>query len=275
MPKPFDATLKDLIRQFPADWLTLVGETITETPEVLSADLSTVTASADTLIRLGNRVIHIDLESGPDDDFASRMLQYNVLAYRLIGLPVRTVAVLLRPKAQSSNLVDVVEYEQTRFRFDIIRVWEHEAEEFLNGGLGLLPMAVIARPPRGQTREASLPGVVEQIAQRAKKEAPPLVADIVLSSFILAGLHVNQAILQGIYRRALGMIESVAFDIIMEDGAMRHTRKLIIRWAAPKLGKPTKEQVERMNAILDLERLERILERVQKVKSWDSLLKTR
>ena len=42
MSKPFDATLKDLIRAFPADWLAQLGVPITEPPEVLSAELARV-----------------------------------------------------------------------------------------------------------------------------------------------------------------------------------------------------------------------------------------
>src|SRR5918994_1678104 len=100
MPKPFDATLKDLIRAFPADWLAHVGVPVTEPPEVLSAELSAVTAAADTLIRVGGLVVHIDVESGPDPSLARRMLRYNVLAHYHTGLPVRSAAVLLRSNAQ-------------------------------------------------------------------------------------------------------------------------------------------------------------------------------
>ena len=35
MPKPFDATLKDLIEAFPRDWLAGLGVPITEPVEVL------------------------------------------------------------------------------------------------------------------------------------------------------------------------------------------------------------------------------------------------
>ena len=46
MSKPFDATLKELIRAYPTDWLTQLGVPVTGVPEVISADLSTVTAAA-------------------------------------------------------------------------------------------------------------------------------------------------------------------------------------------------------------------------------------
>ena len=58
MPKPFDATLKELISSYPVDWLTQFGVPVTAPPEVISADLSTVTAAADTLIKVGDLVVH-------------------------------------------------------------------------------------------------------------------------------------------------------------------------------------------------------------------------
>src|SRR5437762_9653387 len=116
MSQPFGATLKDLIRDHTLDWLTQLGVPVTAPPEVLSADLSTVTAAADTLIRVGDLVVHIDVESGPDDTLARRMLLYNVLAHDHTGLPVRTVAVLRRSNAQRASLSDRLDYEGLSFR---------------------------------------------------------------------------------------------------------------------------------------------------------------
>ena len=65
MPKPFDATLKELVTSHPADWLTQLGIPVTTEPEVLNVDLSTVTAAADTLVKVGDVVFHIDIESAP------------------------------------------------------------------------------------------------------------------------------------------------------------------------------------------------------------------
>ena len=172
MPKPFDATMKNLIRNHAADWLAFVGVPIVEPPEVLDTDLSAVSASADTLIRVGDRVIHIDIQTGPDENLARRMLLYNVLAHYHTRLPVQSTVVLLRSNATRSNLQDRVAYGELQFGFDLIKVWEWPAEEFLTGGIGLLPMAVIARPPAGRTREQALPKWVDRIAERVEAEAP-------------------------------------------------------------------------------------------------------
>src|SRR6266540_5581925 len=156
MPKPFDATLKELISSYPADWLAQLGVPITAPPEVLSADLSTVSAAADTLIKVGDLVVHIDLESGPDDTLARRMLLYNVLAHHHTGLPVHSVVVLLRSNAVGGGLSDGVEYAprpdrgELKFRFETVRAWELPAEDMLKAGVGFLPLAVLGKPPVDQ-----------------------------------------------------------------------------------------------------------------------------
>lgn len=275
MPKTFDATMKTLIRNHAADWLTFVGVPIVEPPEVLDTDLSAVSASADTLIRVGDRVIHIDIQAGPDENLARRMLLYNVLAHYHTRLPVQSTVVILRSKATRSNLQDRVAYGELQFGFDLIKVWERPAEEFLTGGIGLLPMAVIARPPAGRTREQSLPMWVDRIAERVEAEAPQVAADIVLSSFIMAGMHVSREVIQKIYRGVFAMRESVAYDIIMEEGAIAYAHKQIIQQGTSLFGTPTPEQESQLEAIENLPRLNRLSLRLLKVKSWDALLRGR
>ena len=51
MPKPFDATTKFLVESHPADWLPLLGLPYAEA-KLLDTDLSTVTATSDTLLRV-------------------------------------------------------------------------------------------------------------------------------------------------------------------------------------------------------------------------------
>ena len=275
MPNPFDATLKGLVRTHPADWLRRFGFPFTRPPEVLDADLSTVSAAADTLLRTETAVVHIDVQAGPDPELAVRLLQYNVLARRQTGLPVWSVAVLLRSKAVTAGLGEVVEYADTRFRFRIVRVWETPAEEWLAAGPGLLPLAVLGRPPAGVSRRKALPEVVERIRDRAQADAPGDAPTILLSSFLLAGMHTQRTILDAIYRGALNMHDNPAIAIIMEDGAARHQRKFLLGRGTKKFGVPTAEQAARLNAIEDVERLDRMVDRLPRVQSWDALLRAR
>lgn len=275
MPKPFDATLKSLVRNHPADWLRHLGVPFTAHPTVLDADLSAVSAAADTLIRVGSRVVHIDLEAGPDDELATRMLLYNVLAHRQTGLPVRSVAVLLRSNAVRANLTDRVEYEGLTFRYELVRVWEEDAERFLTGGVGLMPLAVLARPPAGMTREQALPDHVRRMAERAEAEVPGEEADLLTSAFLLAGMHIPRDRARNIFTRVLQMRESDTYLGILEEGAVAELRESVLKLGRAKFGAATSEQANKLKAIEDLERLRRLVVRVLKVDSWDALLRGR
>jgi len=108
MPKPFDATLKQLIRHHPADWLGLIGVVPARKPKWIDAELSTVSASADSLLQVGNVVYHFEFEAGPDDTLERRVLLYNALAHFRTGLKVLSTAVLLRSNAQHAGLTGAV-----------------------------------------------------------------------------------------------------------------------------------------------------------------------
>jgi hypothetical protein len=274
MSKPFDATLKDLICSYPADWLTQFGVPVTETPIVISADLSTVTAAADTLIRVGDLVVHIDVESGPDDSLARRMLLYNVLAHHHSGLPVRSIAVMLRPKAQRASLSDRVDYEGLSFRFQIVRMWEIPADELLRAGVGLLPLAVLGKPPAGKTREQALPSQAERIVDRAEREAKPDLVKLMTATYILASMQIEPEVAREVINHVLDLRDSPGYKFLLREGAIEHTQELILKLARKQLGDPDEKQEARLRAIKDLDRLDRIALKAPKAKSWDSLLRT-
>jgi hypothetical protein len=275
MSKPFDATLKDLIRAYPADWLAQLGVPVTEPPEVLSADLSMVTAAADTLIRVGGLVVHIDVESGPDDSLGRRMLLYNALAHHHTGLPVRTVAVLLRSNARRANLSDRLAYEGLSFRFDLVRVWELPADDLLRAGVGLLPLAVLGKPPAGATREQALPGQVERIADRVGREARGELAKLMTATYILASIHVEPAVAREVINHVLDMKDLPGYQFLLKEGAIEHTRELVLKLGREQIGEPTDKQAAKLKSIQDLERLDRIAVKVLTAKSWDALLRVK
>src|SRR3954467_5184310 len=111
MPLPFDATLKDLVQSYPLDWLAQLDSPAPGPVRVLTPDLSTLTAFADIVLQVGDSLLHLDFQSGPDPRHSRRLLVYNVLLYDEYELPVHTVVVLLRPRANRSDLTGRVVYE--------------------------------------------------------------------------------------------------------------------------------------------------------------------
>ena len=69
MAKAYDSTGKYLIEAFPADWLALLGLGAGRPVTLIDANLSTVTAEADKVIRLGGEepcLAHLELQTGRD-----------------------------------------------------------------------------------------------------------------------------------------------------------------------------------------------------------------
>src|SRR5712691_5118076 len=106
MPKPFDAATKYLVERQPADWLEYLG--FARGPvTVIEAELSTVTAAADRVLRVEEPdpwLLHLELQASYDRDLVGRMLEYHVLLWRRSGLGVRSAVVLLRPEADQPAL---------------------------------------------------------------------------------------------------------------------------------------------------------------------------
>lgn len=75
------------------------------------------------------------------------------------------------------------------------------------------------------------------------------------------------------------MRESSAFQAILAEGEAEgeakwrteQTKKILIRLGRDRFGEPTPEITETIEAITDLERLERLTDRVLGVATWDDL----
>src|SRR5277367_1770830 len=105
MSHQYDASTKYLVQARLADWLPLGGRTTTAPVEIIDADLSTVTAAADRVLRVHEEpawLLHVELQSSRDPEFLPNLPVYNTLLARRHGALVRTVVVLLRRSADSA-----------------------------------------------------------------------------------------------------------------------------------------------------------------------------
>ena len=109
MAKPFDATLNSLIDARPQDWVSFLAPRVGLVPgpaEVLDTDLS-VTAQSDKVFRLTGppaALIHLELEANPRRGIPGDLLRYNVLVGHGRDEPTHTVLLLLRPKANATDV---------------------------------------------------------------------------------------------------------------------------------------------------------------------------
>ena len=98
MSKPYDATGKDLIADYPADWLRFLGRTAPGV-EVIDTDLSTVTAASDKVLKVLDAdpwLLHAELQSGPRTDLDEQLHWYNTLIGHRHRMRVRSCLILLR-----------------------------------------------------------------------------------------------------------------------------------------------------------------------------------
>ncbi len=293
MTRPYDASLKELIEQYPADWLPLAGLHTSAAVEVIDTDLSTLTAAADKVLRIQETppwLMHVELQSSPKSALAEQLHWYNALLRHRHDIRVRTVLVLLRPSANSPALAGVFQDQfageppYLEFRYRVVRVWEKPVAELLGGGLGTLPLA-----PISAVAEADLPTVVRQIGERLAREAPPKLAPVLAAAtFVLTGLRLPPdeviRLYEGVHFMSI-IEESSAYQIILDkgrakglaegkqQGAIEELRKTLVRLGRQRFGPPAAEALAALEAITDLSRLEQMSETLLTVANWQELLR--
>lgn len=226
MAKPFDATFKQILDDFGPDWAVWLVPHLglpTGPLEAIDPDLSTVQPTADKVFRLpgGAGLLHIELQSGWDGDLPNRILLYNALLHDRYGGPVHSVAILLRPEAESRAVTGVLTRDGAdgeqylRFVYRVVRLWQMPAAPFLNGGLGIAPLGLL-------TDEAGprLAEYVKQFAARVQAELPdPGRQDRLLAdTFILLGMRYDNVVLRAAFREVQHMKESSTYQFILNEG---------------------------------------------------------
>jgi predicted transposase YdaD len=288
MPLPFDATLKDLVQAHAADWLAVVDEPPTGPVEVLTPDLSTLTAFTDIVLRTGDSLLHLDFQSGPDPTLPRRILLYNVLLHDNYSLPVHSVVILLRPRADRGDLNGTLTYVarpgrgRLEFFFEVLRLWQVPVERLLASGLGTLPLAVLGQMPAGRTLDEALPAVIARLRERIEAEAPAEQAPILLTAaYVLMGLRFSHERAVELFQGVRKMRDSTTYQAILDEGRAEglsegradEARKLLLRLGRKHLGEPGTTIEAAVRAINDLDRLELLAERITEVADWQELLR--
>lgn len=289
MSLPFDATLKALVQAHVADWLAVLDQPLSGPVEVLTPDLSTVTAFTDLVLRFSDSLLHLDFQSGPDSTLPRRVLLYNVLLHDGYGLPVHSVVILLRPRADRGDLTGTLSYAarpgrgRLEFAFEVMRLWQVPVERLLASGLGTLPLAVLGQMPAGRTVDEALPQVIARLVERIETEALPEQGPILLTAcFVLMGLRLSHQRAIELFQGVRKMRDSTTYQAILDEGRIEgeakgrteEARKLLLRLGRKHLGEPEAPVEAAVLAITDLEHLELLAERVWEVSNWQELLAT-
>lgn len=196
------------------------------------------------------------------------------------------MALLLRRSAAGPGSSGPVHLERVdgsvylEFRHRVVRVWEQPVEWLLGGGLATLPLA-----PLGDLEIERLPDVIRRIGERLRAEASPEEAGTLLAAtYWLLGARyppgVAARMLEGM--RAILEQESWTYQDTLDRGEARgraegraeEARRILLRLGERRFGPPSAAVQATLEDISDLERLERLADRMLEAATWDELLAT-
>ena len=286
MPMPFDATLKDLVQSYLPDYVHQLELTDLGPLTPLNVDLSTISAATDIVLGHGDppqTIVDLNFQASRDKDLAARVLMYNGLLYHRFHAPVHSLIVLLRPEADDRELTGRLRYQvrsrksKMDFTYEVVRLWQWPVNRLLEGGLGAIPLATLGKFPGKVSAETALAQVVSRVFERLSREAPPAMsAKLLTASYVLSGLRVSKQVAKKVFQGVQAMKESTTYQGIVEEGReegrIDEARKIILRQGKKKFGKPTAAIVTVIEGTDDLDRLERLSDRLLTASSWQDLL---
>jgi predicted transposase YdaD len=279
--KPYDPTLKALVELRPADWPALAGLPRGPT-SVIDADIATVSGALDKALRVEADppyLVHLEFHAGHDAAVQPALFHLrSALLHHRHRLPVRTVAVLLRPEADSPALSGAWELAfpgeapYHTFCYRVLRVWQLPVTVLLKGGAATLPLA-----PISAVTEEQLPGIMRELERRLS--SPRLrrqAAELWSATYILMGLRWPRQRAQELFRGVRAMKESVTYQAILEEGEGRGilagAKKVLRVMGEDRFGPPDAATAAALEAITDLAQLEELGVRLLRVASWQELL---
>jgi predicted transposase YdaD len=284
---PFDVSAKELVWDDPATWLIRFDIGPVGPVEVIDSDITTLTASADKVIRVGGEepyLVNIELQSYHQSDLARTLWFRQVALDYRHDLPVLTLLVLLCKEANSPGLTGCYErqlpdgWQTNRYNYRVVRIWKEDPEPYLTAGVGLVPLA-----PLTDVSQANLPGVVRRMAERINAEPRPRAAKLWTATYLLMGLRFSDErviqLLGGIHT----MHQSSTYQAILregrqkgrEEGRITGEQRMLLRVGTKRFGEPDAPTIAAIEAIQDVERLESLGERMldPDLRDWDDLLR--
>jgi predicted transposase YdaD len=285
MSKPYDASTKYLVETHLADWLGLSRRQTSSPAVTIDADLATVTAAADKVLRVEEEspwLFHLELQSSWEKNLPRRIHWYNSLLEYRHELPVHSLLVLLRREADAPGLTGEhvchlpCEVPYRTFKFQVVRIWTMPLNTILSGGVGLLPLAPLCDEATGE-----LPRVIEKLSERFGRDVLPEEAGTLWAATdILMGLRYSRELVAQIMKGVGGMKESVTYQAIVEEGIekgwikgkLEGKREILLRLGKRQLGSPEPNIVALIEGISDNDLLDQLCERVLNVVDWRELI---
>jgi predicted transposase YdaD len=200
---------------------------------------------------------------------------YNTIADYRTGLPVQSIAVLLRPEADSPQLTGQYkraipgEEPHAVFRYTVLRVWQFPVEQLLRGGLGTLPLA-----PISAVSQSELPGVIKRMKERLRREER--AAELWTAARLLLGLRFADQVIDVLLRGVMDMKESTTYQAILAEGRAEgraeEAKRLLQVLGEEKWGAADTPIQRAIEATEDVALLEQWIKQIPRKSSWRDLL---
>ena len=164
------------------------------------------------------------------------------------------------------------------FRYGVIRLWHEPMKSFLEGGPGMMPLALLTNDAR-----ADLQSAVDRFEDRLKQTVSTDQANMLRSSaYVLLGLRYERPFIQQLFQKVTGMEESTTYQWIVQqgreqgrvEGELAGRRDTILVVGTHRFGSPDELTRAELQAVNEVPRLKRLLERIMHVSSWQELLLT-
>ncbi len=307
----YDAILKNLPEDYPQDWAQFAGVDRHVAVTIIDADVSTVSAAADKVLRIDEPepwILHLEFQASHDSTLSERVLKYNVLLGIRHSLPVRSVVVLLRREADGKGMTGRVVLKLPRdrkyleFEYDTIRLWDVRPETILDGGVGTLPLL-----PLTEVAEPELPAMINQMENRFLQEMGQADMDSLwTATFILMGLKYDPEVSSQLLQGVRSMKESVTYQAILKEGweigrevgrevgreegleaglerglrkgrvagREEEARRILLAQGSKLFGKPSAKIRKAISNIVEPAVLEQLALRLLDAKNWSDLLDT-
>ena len=142
--------------------------------------------------------------------------------------------------------------------------------------MGLLPLAPLSARELDQ-----IPIIVERLKERVDPAAVTAeISELWTSAAVMARVGFPWELIKHCFGGITAMRESSTIQAFIEEGRRkglqegeaREARRIILRLGRKRLGAVDETVEAKLNAIVDLERLEALTERIDQVSSWDELL---
>jgi predicted transposase YdaD len=253
---PYDVSAKELVWDGPANWLKRLSIPLPGPVDVIDSDITALTAAADKVIKVGGSepfLVNLEFQSSHQGDLVETLWFRQAALYHRHRLPVLTVLILLRREANSPGFKGTFEilmpdsYRTNLYNYRIVRVWNEDPESYLTAEVNLVPLAPLADVP-----EDALPGS-EEVASRLLEGVQNMRESTTYQAILREGVN------KGLF-----------------EGRVSEARRLLVLLGEDRFGAPDEATRTAIEAIRDLERLERMSRRTHdpNIHDWADLLDT-